>query len=169
MWTWRSVLTIATCLALGATAPAQEEKVPLDKVPAKVMAAVKDKFKEAEILSASTEVEEGKTLFEIQLKVNGQAHDVTLTEDGTIVEIEKEIAARDLPKSVTDALETKYPKATYKKVEEIAKGGKTLYEVLLDTDDKRSWEVVLDATGKIIEMEDKTGKKDEDEDKKKKD
>jgi uncharacterized membrane protein YkoI len=164
---WRTVLTVAVTLAIGSTARAQEEKVPLDKVPAKVMAAVKDKFKDAEVLSASKEVEEGKTLFEVQLKLNGQAHDVTLTEDGTIIEVEKEIAAKDLPRAVAEALQAKYPKATYKKVEEIAKEGKTLYEVLLDTADKKSWEVVLDPTGKLVETEDKTGKKDEDEAKKK--
>ena len=166
MWIWRTVLTLLACLTLGLTARAQEEKIALDKLPPRVLAAVKEKFKDAELISASKEVEGGKTLYEVQLKLKGQAMDVTATEDGTIIEVEKEITARDLPKAVTEALEAKYPKATYRKVEEISKEGKTLYEVLLDTADRKSWEVVLDPAGKIIETEDKTGKKDEDEDKK---
>ena len=166
---YRTAITVVAALALAAGARAQEEKVALDKLPAKVMAAVKEKFKDAELVSASKEVENGKTLFEVSFKLNGQAHDVTLTEDGTIVEVEKEITARDLPKAVTDALEAKYPKATFRKVELIDKGGKTTYEVLLDAADKKSWEVVLDPAGRVLETEDKTGKKDEDEDQKKKD
>src|SRR3954451_15547806 len=78
--------------ALVIAARADEEKVPLDKVPAKIMKAVKDKFPRAEIKQAEKEVEEGKTIYEIGLKDGGQNVDVSLKEDGTIVEIEKEVA-----------------------------------------------------------------------------
>jgi len=44
---------------------------------------------------------------------------VSLTPEGKITTIEKEIAFKDLPKVVAATLETKYPKAKHKIVEEI--------------------------------------------------
>src|SRR5207237_2545868 len=98
-----------------------EEKVPIDKLPKTVVDAVKKRFPEAEIVSASKEVEDGKTLYELALKQKDAKMDVTLTAEGEIQEIEKEIASKDLPKAVADGLDAKYPKATIKKAEEIIK------------------------------------------------
>ena len=159
------VLRVAVALlagfALATPVQADEDKIALDKLPAKVTAAVKEKFKDAELVSASKETEDGKVLFEVQIKFKGKVVEVTLTEDGTINEVETTIEAKDLPKAVTDALEKAYPKATIKKAETIEKGGKTDYEVLIDTADKKTIEIKYDKDGKVVEMEDKTGKKDE--------
>ena len=54
---------------LGAFAVwADEEKVPLDKLPKAVVEAVKEKFPKAELVSASKEDENGKTVFEVSIK-----------------------------------------------------------------------------------------------------
>ena len=156
---FRLAIALLAGLALAAPILADEEKVPLDKLPAKVTAAVKEKFKDGELVSALKEVADGKTLFEVQLKHKGHAVDVTVTEDGTITVIEKEITAKDLPKAVAAAVEEKFPKATWKKVEEITKGEKITFEVLLTTADKKEFEVVLDPSGKIIETEEKKEEK----------
>ena len=47
------------------------------------------------------------------------------------------------------------------KVEEIIEGGKTTYEVLLVTGDKKTIEVVVDPTGKIVKEEKKEEKKEQ--------
>jgi len=158
---WKLLFAVLACLTFDAAAQADEEKIEIDKLPAKVVAAVKEKFKDAELVSASKEKEDDKTLFEVQIKVKGQTIEVTLTEDGKITEIEKEITAKDLPKAVTEAIDAKYPKAKFKKVEEVTKGEKVAYEVLIDTADKKTLEIKCDADGKVLEMEDKTGKDDE--------
>jgi hypothetical protein len=96
---------------------------------------------------------------------------VTLTADGKIVEIEKEISAKALPKAVAEALEEKYPEATYRKVEEVIKvknGEEKLeyYEVLLVTaekNNKKTFEVEIAPDGKILKVEDKNKKKEKDE------
>ena len=156
--TW-GVLACSGMLAVAALAFGDEEKVPLDKVPFAVMKAVKDKFPKAEILQAEKEEEDGKTIYEIGLKSEGHAIDVSLQEDGKILEVEKEIAADDLPKPVADAVKAKYPKGTIKKAEEVMEDDETKYEVLLANGDETR-EVVLDAKGKILKDEDD----DEDED-----
>jgi uncharacterized membrane protein YkoI len=138
---------------IAARADDKEEKVPLDKVPKAVLKAVKAKFKGAELVSVQTEKEDGKLFYEINLKDKGHAVDVSVTPDGRIVSIERTIAAKDLPRPVAAAITSKYPKAEHKRIEEIIEDGKTSYEVLLVTADKKKIEVVLDGDGKIVKEE----------------
>src|SRR5437870_6912972 len=94
-------LTATLLFLVGAAlVNAGEEKVPLDKVPKAVMEAVKARFKDVKVTGASKEKEEGKILYEITFKIDRRNVDVTLTPEGQIVLIEKEIAAKDLPKAV---------------------------------------------------------------------
>ncbi len=149
---------------LVAVARADEEKVPLDKVPKAVLDAVKAKFPDAKLVSAEKETEDGKTVYEIAIKNKGQSIEVTLTPDGKIVEIEKQIEAKDMPKAVTEALAAKYPKATYKMIEEVikVKDGKEkleYYEVLLVTAEKKKLEVSVTPDGKVTKEEDKSKEK----------
>jgi hypothetical protein len=148
----------------------KEEKVPLDKLPKAVVEAVKAKFPKAELVSAEKEKEDGKTVYEVAIKNEGQNIEVTVTPEGKIIEIEKEIALKDVPKAVSEALEKKYPKATVKKVEEIIKNDKTEgYEFLLVTADKKTVEVKFSPEGKVLNEEKKDEeKKDKDEKKEKK-
>lgn len=151
-------MTIATLAAFAApffslAAGADEEKVPLDKVPAAVTKAVKDKFPKAEIKEASKEVEDGVTKFEVALMDAGRNVDMTMKEDGTVLEVEKEIAEADLPKAVADAFKTKYPKAKINMAEEVSKEGKSLYELHFK-DGEKTKEAVYDPAGKLVEEED---------------
>jgi uncharacterized membrane protein YkoI len=77
-------LTALTTLILAAPSRADEEKVPLDKVPQTVREAAKKRFPKAEMKEASKEVADGKTTYEITFKENGKNIDVTLTPEGTI-------------------------------------------------------------------------------------
>jgi hypothetical protein len=168
----RLALTVAALCFLGGTARADEEKVPLDKLPKAVVETVKKRFPKAELVSASKEDENGKTEYEVQIKDGGTKLDVTVTPEGTLVSIEKEITAKNLPKAVTETLDAKYPKATFKVVEEITKvkDGKdqpVYYEVLLVTADKKTFEVELAADGKILATEEKKAKTEEKKEEKK--
>jgi hypothetical protein len=83
---------------------------------------------------------------EVSLRHDGHNYDVTLREDTTFAEIEREIAAGDLPRPVSDAVRAKYPRAEVGKAEEVTKGDTKRLEVHL----KEGVEVrepVLDAAG----------------------
>jgi hypothetical protein len=136
----------------------KEEKIPLDKLPKAVVDAVKAKFEGAELVSAEKEKEDGKEVFEVAIKHKGQNIEVTLTPEGKIVSVEKEIAVKDLPKEVSEALDAKYPKATIKKLEEVTEGDKLTYEALLVTADKKTVEAVFDPKGKLVKEEKKDAK-----------
>jgi hypothetical protein len=159
------IVAVASFGGLITRAWANEEKVPLDKLPKAVVEAVKKRFSDAELVSAEKETEDGKTVYEVAIKNKGQSIEVTLTTDGTIIEIEKQIESKDLPKTVADALAQKYPKATFKMIEEVikVKDGKetsAYFEVLLVTAEKKKLEVSVTAEGKLTKEEDKSKEKD---------
>jgi uncharacterized membrane protein YkoI len=156
----RFVPPVAALFVFVACARADdEEKVPLDKVPKAVMDAAKKKFPKAEVVSASKDKENGKTVYELELKAGGKKIEATFTADGAVTSIEQQIDAKDLPKAVSDTLGKKYPKAQYKTVEDVTrvKDGKEVkyYEVVLVTADKKEMEIEIFADGKIKEEEEK--------------
>lgn len=151
-------LTLAALTALVLAAPVRaddgEEKVPLDKLPKAVLAAAKKRFPKAEAKEASKEVADGKTVYEVTFKENGKNIDVSLTPEGTITMIEKEVAFKDLPKAVAATFDKKYPKATYGIIEEVTTvaGGKETveyFEAHLTTADKKKLEAEVLADGKF--------------------
>lgn len=164
----RVLATVAVCLfVFAAPMRADEEKVPLDKVPKAVLEAATKRFPKAEVIGASKETEKDKTIYEVELKQDGKTIDVTLTPEGVITTIEQQIDAKDLPKAVAEALDKKYPKATYKIIEAVyavkdGKEGLDFYEVLLATAEKKELEVQILADGKIKAEEEKKPEKKED-------
>jgi len=149
---------VAGLILATATARADDdkaEKVPLDKVPKVIMDAIKGRFPNAEIESVEKEKEDGKIVFDIELKHEGRKYEMDILEDGTIVEIEKEVAAKDVPEGVTKAVKEKYPGCTIKEVMEVnkvkdKKETPDHYEVTLETADKKKKEVEVSLDGKII-------------------
>jgi uncharacterized membrane protein YkoI len=154
------VVCVLSGMAAGSDEP-KEGKVPLDEVPKAVLKAVKDKFKGAELVSAQTENEDGKIIYEIVIKDKGQNVDVSVSPEGKILSYERTLTAKDLPRPVREAIDGKYPKAEYKRIEELTEDDKSSYEVLIVTAQKKTIEVVLDKDGKILkEKEEKKEEKD---------
>jgi uncharacterized membrane protein YkoI len=145
-------ITVGAVLVL-AKVQDDEEKVPLEKLPAKVTAAVKAAFPGAELVSAEKETEDGTTIYEVAIKDKGTAIEVSLLTEGTIIEIEKLLQEKDLPKAVNATIAAKYAGAKVKKAEEITKVN---WEVLLEMGGK-TVEVKLDGSGKVVEEETKSG------------
>src|SRR6516225_7009405 len=118
-------LGIVAVLGLFLTAGRAEEKLELDKVPKAVMDAVKAKFPGAKITGASKEKDDkGKELFELAFTFKPSnakkdyKYEVELYPDGSFIAIDKQIEFAELPKAVAKTMEEKYPKATYKVIEE---------------------------------------------------
>jgi uncharacterized membrane protein YkoI len=162
----RSLAAAAFCLFVFAvTGRADEKKIPLDQVPKAIMEAAKAKFAGAEFKGAEIEKEDGKTLYELAFKYQGANYEAEFTPEGKLVGYDKVISANDLPKAVADALQAKYPGATYKEVEEVHKvdGDQDKlegYEVQV-VHGKKRYEVVVSPEGKITKEEDKSKAKEE--------
>ena len=137
-------------VAAGAWAGGEEgeKKVDLSKVPKKVVSAVKKKYPEAKIRGVSTEVDKDQKVYEVAITNKGQKIDVSLTPDGKIISIEAEIQMKDVPKAVVKALQTKYPKAKVRLIEEVTKGKTRYYEFQLTTAEGQAVEASFDPSGK---------------------
>lgn len=146
---------LATCLTGSALA---DEELGVKDLPKAVVAAVKARYPQGEIKEVEMETEAGKTVYEVEVEIesDGRETELTLsiTPEGKILEIEKDIAAKDLPKAVADVLAAKYPKASYQRIEEVVKveNGKDKldsYEVLVVTADKKKLEASVSPIGEI--------------------
>lgn len=147
-------LAILALMLTASVAWSEESKVELGDVPKGGVAAVKAMFPDAKIEGAAKETEAGKTVYEVTLKQQGLNIDVTVDSDGKIQVVERQIAMKDLPAAVKQALDAKYPKATYKIIEQVdtMKAGKPaldFFEAHLLTTDKQSVEVEITPDGKI--------------------
>jgi hypothetical protein len=143
-------------LAVGALSQADEQKIDLKDVPKAVLDAVRVKYPRAELKEATKETEKNdEVTYEISLVNQGKKITVSLDRNAKIGEIETEVAIVDLPKTVTDAIAAKYPRATLKKAEEIVEieNGKEEkeYEVEIVTSEGKSMEVTVAANGEIEE------------------
>jgi hypothetical protein len=159
------IIFVALTIFFAGTTRADEAKVAISEVPKAGLDAVKAMFVEAEITGAAKETEDGKTFYEVSLKQKGRHIDVIVGEDGKIQVVEKEIAAGDLPEAVRRALDTKYPKASRKLIEEVSnvKDGKPIldfFEVVLVTAKKQTLEVQITPNGHIKNEETKKSEKD---------
>ena len=163
------LLRMLVCVALLAGAVglvrADEEKIALDKLPKPVLESVKKRFPKAELTSAEKETEGKKVVFEVLLKDGTTTYEMELSEDGTILVIDKLIEMKDLPKVVAETFNTMYPKAKVKKVEEastVVEGKEAIafYEVEFSVDGKEM-EVQILPSGKVKAEEKKPEAKEE--------
>jgi len=146
----------------------EEAKVEL---PSAVAEAIKAAFPEAEIeeVEVEEEEEEGVTLYEVELEQGDVEMEVEVAPDGTIVEIETEIAQKDVPEAALQAIQAAAPDAKIEEVEKIeiraeikkAEGdkpaqlvkldeAKIVYEAELEKDGKEG-EITVAADGKVVE------------------
>ena len=116
--------TALTMIAVSLTMTAQERKVEESALPAPVRKAMQGQTQGATIKSYTTEVENGKRLYEAQTIVNGHTRDISVEANGTLSEIEEEVAFDSLPATVQAALTKRAAGAKITKVESLTKHGK---------------------------------------------
>ncbi len=147
------VALAASGLLLAGTASAQEKKIKRSDLPAAVEKTVAAQSEGATIKGFSTEKENGQTLYEAEMTVNGHSKDISMTADGSIVEIEEQVAFDSLTADVKAGLQAKAGKGKILKVESLTKKGKLVaYEAKVDTNGKKS-EVQVGPDGKPLDHE----------------
>jgi len=148
-----SVVLEASGLLLTGTSSAQEKKIKRSDLPPAVEKTVAAQSAGATIKGFSTEKENGQTLYEAEMTVNGHSKDISMTADGSIVEIEEQVAFDSLPADVKAGLQAKAGKGKILKVESLTKKGKLVaYEAKVDTNGKKS-EVQVGPDGKPLDHE----------------
>jgi uncharacterized membrane protein YkoI len=117
-------LVTALFLASTLSAIAQEKKIDQSTLPPSVQKTVQEQSKGATIKGFSTEREHGKNVYEAEMMVDGHSKDIQIAEDGTLNEIEEEVAFATLPTNVQAALTAKAGGAKITKVESLTKHNK---------------------------------------------
>ena len=92
----------------------EQKKVSLSEAAG---ATVKKSFPQAALGKVEME-EEGITVYEAELNQNGQEIDVTIAPDGTLVAVESEVALKDIPQAVSQAIAREAPGAEIKGIEQ---------------------------------------------------
>ena len=158
-----AVSLVSVCSLLIATARPQdsEKKVKMSDLPEAVRKTVQERSKGATIRGLSKEVEDGKTFYEVELKVNGHNKDMLVDASGAVVEIEETVALSSLPAAVKATILKSAGKGKITSVESITKNN-TLeaYEAHVTKAGKKS-EIKVAPDGKLITTEKEQGEKEE--------
>ncbi len=132
---------------------AQEKKLTKDQLPAAVQKTVDEQSKGATVRGYSTEKEDGKTIYEVQLTVNGKSRDVSIDPGGVVLEIEDQVDFASLPDPVQAGLKKKAAAGKILSVEALTKKGKLVaYEAVVETAGKKH-EVQVGPDGKPLAHE----------------
>jgi hypothetical protein len=117
--------------AAPATSAKAASKAPKVTLPPAVDAAFKKAYPDAAIKNVIHEKEDGQEQYEIESIDHGMHLDVNYKPDATLLVVEQEVAAADVPAAVTAAITARYPKATMTMRERVIEKGTTSYEITL--------------------------------------
>jgi hypothetical protein len=157
----RVSMLVMAGLAMGCSqSPTSEpgaKKLAAADLPANIMNTVNGRLPGAQITSAEKETENGAVVYDLELKQQGRKYEKDVKEDGTLVEIEKQVMTAEVLENVTKAVKEKYPDAMVKEVMEVNKvEGKQEtpqhYEAVISTGGKDK-EVIVSLDGKSLKEE----------------
>jgi hypothetical protein len=107
--------------ALTSPASAGDKKITRAELPAAVERTVAQQSHGATIKGFSTEKQNGKTVYEMELTVNGHGKDISMDAQGSVLEVEEEVALTSLPTAVQTGLAQAAGTGTIVKVESVTK------------------------------------------------
>jgi hypothetical protein len=136
--------------ASGVNVQEQERRVKMKDLPAAVQKTVSEQSKGAVIRGLSQEIEDGKTYYEVELKVNGHNKDVLMDPTGAVVEIEEQVTLDSLPSAVKTTIVQNARGGKIGVIESITKGDTVeAYEAHVRRAGK-SFEIKVNPDGQLI-------------------
>jgi uncharacterized membrane protein YkoI len=148
-----AVFFLSPLLFANAQAQDSETRVKMKDLPKPVQKTVKEQSKGASVRGLSKETDQGKTYYEVELKVKGHTKDVLIDETGAVVETEEEVAIASLPPAVKAEFEKHAANGKIQMVESITKDGAVVaYEAHIKVGEK-FLEVKVGPDGQLIETE----------------
>lgn len=151
----RIPVLLFAALSLEATLSGQEQekKIQRTDLPAPVEKTVAAQSQGATIKGFSEEKENGQTYYEAEMMVSGHSKDVLIDRNGSVVEIEEQVAFDSLPAAVKQGLESKAGQGKIVKVESLTKHDRLVaYEAKVQADGKKR-EIEVGPDGKQLDHE----------------
>jgi hypothetical protein len=127
-----------------------ETKVQFKDLPLAVQTAAKhEESKGVTVRGYNKEIENGKTFYEVETRVNGRTRDILLDESGAVVEVEQQVAINNIPASAVEGLKKEAGGAHIMQVESVTKRDKVTYEAVILKNGKRK-EIAVRSDGSAI-------------------
>lgn len=139
---------------LATSVHAQEQSIKRKDVPKAILAAFEKTYSKAKIKGYAKEVDDGKTVFELESVEGSVNRDITYMADGSVVSIEESLPVSELPDVIRSAAEKQYPNSKISLCEKVSKGTNMQYELVVTTG-KQKYELVLNPDGTIAKAEKK--------------
>ena len=117
-------ICLAVALVAMVNASIAEERVKKSDLPAVVQKAADAQSAGATVLGYSKDKRHGRVEYEVQLMVGDHTKDVTIDQQGRVLEVEEQVAADELPPSVFHGLSVQARKGKIAKVESLTKHGR---------------------------------------------
>lgn len=128
----------------------QEKAVKMKDLPAAVQKTVREQSKGAAIRGLAQETEDGKTNYEVELRVNGHNKDVLIDPNGVVVTIEEQVTLASLPPAVKATIQQKAGTGKIGMIEAISEGDAIVaYEAHIRRAGK-SMEIKVGPDGQLI-------------------
>jgi len=145
------ISTLSVLLIFSApAASAAEKKLKKSDLPPAVQKTADEQSQGATVKGYASEVEHGQLQYEVELMTNGRSKDVTISKEGSVLEVEEETALDALPAAVREALQKKAGSGKITKVESITKHDVLVaYEAQVHTGKKHS-EIQVGPDGKPL-------------------
>jgi hypothetical protein len=144
-----AVIVVGAVLAAGA----EERKLTRQQLPPDVVSTVDRETQGSTVKGFATERENGKKVYEVETVLNGHTRDLQIAADGTLNEIEEEVAMDVLPAGVRTAVMAKAKGAHVTRVESLTKNGKLVaYEVATERNGHKG-EIQVGPTGEKLSRE----------------
>jgi len=140
MLTCRTILLTGTVACCGvALARASERTIQRTDLPPAVQRTADAQSTGATVRRYVKDNEGGHVEYEVEMTLDGHSKDVSIALDGTLLEIEEQVALDAIPGNVRKGLVTRAGGGTITKVESITKLGKIVaYEAQVRTAGKHS-------------------------------
>ncbi len=132
---------------MAAALYAADTRVKLEDLPSAVQNTVKEQTKAGTLAGLAKEVEKGKTMYEVETKVNGKTRDLMLNETGEIMSIEEEVDLDSIPAPAKAAIQKRAAGGSVEKVEKLTEGSKVSYEAALKSKTGKKLEAAVNADG----------------------
>ena len=145
-----SVLLSTLFLAALAHGQDNETKVQFKDLPPAVQKAVKQQERNgAAVRGYSKEIENGKTFYEAETRVNGKNRDILMDESGAIVEVEQQVEIGSVPPAPMKGLRREAAGAKILQVESVTRGDKVSYEAVIERNGNKK-EISVHADGSAV-------------------
>ena len=154
----KTSLVVLMATAVAAVVCRADDQVPLKKAPPGVQATVKQVVGKNKFVSLDSDVENGKTVYEVDAEAKNGSYSVHMSETGDILGISLDIPMEIVPANVMAAAKTAHPDGKISEPEIRTVDNQMYYKLELMVG-KAQHEMQIGADGKVVsdETESETG------------